>query len=267
MVYQDTGVSDITTSFTPEKTVKAEIIVKDSGIVSGVYELSVLFKLFGIGYVCKVPDGGKVRKSDKIFLLQGNSRDILIAERTALNILSRMSGISTLTRLFVDKASKANPKIRIAATRKTTPSFGFFEKKAVGLGGGDTHRLGLGDEVLIKDNHLRLFGSVREALKKAKHETSFAHKIEIEVTRPEDALEAAACGADIILLDNMTVAGVRKTVSLLEKKGLRDNVLIEASGGITFENVAEYAKTGADILSIGRLTHSAPAMDISLEIL
>jgi nicotinate-nucleotide pyrophosphorylase (carboxylating) len=267
MVYQDTGVSDITTSFTPEKTVKAEIIAKGSGVVSGIDELCVLFKLFGIGYICKIPDGGKVKKSDRILLLQGNSRDLLIAERTALNILSRMSGISTLTRQYVDKASKANPKIRIAATRKTTPSFGFFEKKAVRLGGGDTHRLGLGDEVLIKDNHLRLFGSVKEALKKARQETSFAHKIELEVTRPDEALEAAAYGADIILLDNMSVADVRKTVLLLEKKGLRGMVLIEASGGITFENVAEYAKTGADILSIGRLTHSAPALDISLEII
>lgn len=267
MVYEDAGFSDITTAFTPEKNVEAEITVKGAGVVSGLCELSALFRLFSIAFVRKAKDGDKVKKGQAVFLLKGRSCDILVVERTALNILSRMSGISTLTRQYVEKASKTNPKIRIAATRKTTPFFGFFEKKAVKIGGGDTHRLGLGDEVLIKDNHLRIFGNIERAVKTAKKETSFTHKIEVEVGRESDAVAAALNGADIIMLDNMTVAGVKKTIMALEKKGLRNKVLIEASGGISLENVSDYARTGADVLSIGRLTHSAPALDVSLEIL
>ena len=267
MIREDVGFSDITTAFTPNRKVKAEIIARDAGIVSGISELRALFRLFSIEAKCGLKDGDAVKKKQAIFSLKGNSRDILIVERTALNILSRMSGISTLTKKYVDAAANANPKIRIAATRKTTPFFGFFEKKAVAAGGGDTHRLSLQDAVLIKDNHLRLFGSVSEALKAARKETSFAHKIEIEVTSSKDAITAAENGADIVMLDNMTVAGIRQTIKKLEEKGLRNKVLIEASVGVSLENMAGYAKSGVDAISVGRLTHSAPALDMSLEIL
>jgi nicotinate-nucleotide pyrophosphorylase (carboxylating) len=267
MVSEDSGFSDITTAFTPNKKVTAEIIAKEAGIVSGIYELQVLFKYFGISSQASFIDGGRIKKGRRIFLLSGYSRDILLVERTALNILARMSGISTLTSNYVEEAKKAGSNVKIAATRKTTPTFGFFEKKAVKVGGGDTHRYGLYDEVLIKDNHLRLFKSVSEALEIAKRETSFAHKIEIEVTNLKDAIAAASSGADIILLDNMAVPEIKKTVGELAKKGLRDNVLLEASGGVTLENVRSYAATGIDVISIGRLTHSAPALDISLEII
>ncbi|MBN2250601.1 MAG: carboxylating nicotinate-nucleotide diphosphorylase [Candidatus Altiarchaeota archaeon] len=267
MVEEDLGFCDVTTSFTPEKKVSAQIVAKEAGIVSGMHELSALFRMFDIKAAPKVRDGAKIKKSQILVTLHGSSRDILVVERTALNILSRMSGISTLTRAYVDKAREANPKIKVAATRKTTPFFAYFEKKAVKNGGGDTHRLGLGDEVLIKDNHLKLFGSVPEALKAAVKETSFAHKIEIEISRVKDAVPAAASGADVIMLDNMTPEQIKKAAALLEKWGLRKKVMLEASGGITLENIREYAKTGADVLSIGRLTHSAPALDVSLKIL
>ncbi|MEA3254628.1 MAG: carboxylating nicotinate-nucleotide diphosphorylase [Candidatus Altiarchaeota archaeon] len=267
MVEEDVGFYDITTAFTPKKKVEAEITARDSGVVSGIYELQVLFNLFNIKSTSGLKDGGEIKRNQRIFSLRGNSRDILLVERTALNILSRMSGISSLTREFVNKAGKINPEIKIAATRKTTPLFGYFEKKAVKVAGGDTHRLGLGDEVLIKDNHLKLFGGVDEALRVAKRETSFTHKIEIEVNTLSDAVLAAKSGVDVVMLDNMSVGEVRKVVSALEEINLRGDVILEASGGITPRNISDYAKSDVDVVSIGALTHSAPALDFSLEIL
>ncbi len=268
MVEEDVGPCDVTTIFSPDKKVKAEIVAKEEGIISGVSELSTLFRLFSIKAQPLLSDGQKVKKKQKIFLLEGRSKDILVVERTAVNIISRMSGIATLTKKYVDKAASVNPKVRIAATRKTTPMFGFFEKKAALAGGADTHRLGLYDLVLIKDNHLRLFrDNPASALKTARRETSFSHKIEIEVKKAEDAYIAAEYGADIVMLDNMPASEVKKIVSGLEKRGLRSKVLLEVSGRIDLKNIEEYAKTGADVLSIGRITHSAPALDISLEIL
>jgi nicotinate-nucleotide pyrophosphorylase (carboxylating) len=268
MVEEDLGLYDLTTVFTPCRKVRAKIIARDLGVVCGIYELQILFNLFNIKSETPLKDGDKIRRNQEIFSLKGNSKDILTVERTALNILSKMSGVGTLTREFVGKVQGVNPKIRIAATRKTTPLFGYFEKKAVKAGGGDTHRLGLGDEVLIKDNHLRLFGDdVAKAIKTAKKETSFSHRIEIEVDNVGDALTAAKTGADIIMLDNMSVGEIKKTVSALEKEGLRGDVLLEVSGGITLENISGYAKTGVDVISTGALTHSAPALDFSLRIL
>lgn len=267
MVEEDLSFYDITTVFTPNKRVKAAIIAKDKGTVSGVYELQVLFNLFNIKSRNKVKDGDRIKKNQKIFSLIGNSRDILIVERTSLNILSRMSGITTLTKEFITKTKRINPKIRIAATRKTTPLFSYFEKKAVKVAGGDTHRLSLGDEVLIKDNHLMLFGDVENALRTAREETSFSHKIEIEVKKVKDALISAESKADIIMLDNMSIREIKKVISELEKRNLRNKVILEASGGVTLENISDYAKTKVDVISIGSLTHSAKALDFSLNIL
>lgn len=268
MVEEDNGPCDITSAFAPDKRVKAELVSKDDGIVSGMAELSTLFRLFSISARPLVKDGERIKRKQRIFSLDGRSRDILLVERTAVNVLSRMSGVSTLTARYVAEAKQANQRVRVAATRKTTPLFGFFEKAAVKAGGGDTHRLGLSDLVLIKDNHLRLFkDNVASALKAARRETSFAHKIEIEVKKAEDAVTAAEYGADIIMLDNMTISEVKKSISALEKAGLRSRVLLEVSGGISLENIAEYARTGVDVISVGRITHSAPALDMSLEIL
>ncbi len=267
MVEEDLGLYDITTEFVRDRKIRAEIIAKSKGIVSGIYELKILFRVFGIKAKEHFKDGEEITNKQKIFSLRGGCKDILTVERTALNILSRMSGITTLTNEFIVKAKKTNPLIKIAATRKTTPLFGYFEKKAVRIGGGDTHRLNLSDAVLIKDNHLKLFDGIAVAVKTAKKNTSFTHKIEIEVSNIKDAILAARNDVDIIMLDNMSVADVEKTIYELKKEGLREKVILEVSGGINLDNIQNYAATGVDVLSIGILTHSAPSMDFSLEII
>ena len=202
-----------------------------------------------------------------ILSARGPARTLLGVERTLLNLLSHMSGVATSTADLVSIANKeSRDKIRIACTRKTLPGLRYFEKRAVELGGGDTHRLRLDDAVLIKDNHLELAGSVGACVRKAKERVSFTRKVEVEVTNPDQAVEAAEAGADIVLLDNMTPKEVASSVSLLMSRGLRDRVLVETSGGIRRENLASYARTGVDVISVGAITHSAPAVDVSLEI-
>jgi len=178
-----------------------------------------------------------------------------------------MSGVATATAELVSIVTKSNKnKVRIACTRKTLPGLRYFEKRAVELGGGDTHRLRLDDAVLIKDNHLGFTDSIAGAVKTAKAKVSFTKKIEVEVTSPDQVIEAARAGADIVLLDNMSRQDVANSVASLEGKGLREKVMIEASGGITKENLASYAKTGVDVISVGAITHSAKAIDMSMEI-
>ncbi len=265
MIEEDQGDLDITTEFTPNKKVRAEIIANEEGIVSGIYELEVLFRLFDIRAKPLVRDGEKIKKEQQVFSLMGDSKDILLVERTALNILSRMSGVSTLSREFINKTKRFN--VKVAATRKTTPLFSYFEKRAVKIAGGDMHRFNLSDEVLIKDNHLRMFGDVGKAVKTAKKSTSFTKKVEIEVNNTRDAILAVKNGADIIMLDNMSVENIRETIYKLEEEGLREKVIIEVSGRINLDNVVRYAETGVDVISIGQITHSAPALDFSLRIL
>jgi nicotinate-nucleotide pyrophosphorylase (carboxylating) len=178
-----------------------------------------------------------------------------------------MSGVATATADLVSIAGKGSRgKIRIACTRKTLPGLRYFEKRAVQLGGGDTHRLRLDDAVLIKDNHLALAGSITESVRKAKGAVSFTKKVEVEVTTPDQALEAAKAGADIILLDNMTPKDLERSVAILKSENRRDQILLEASGGIRRENLASYVRTGVDVISVGAITHSAPAIDLSMEI-
>jgi len=266
MLKEDLGLCDITSSRVPNKKVRAEIVSHDSGVVSGVSEVEELFKLVDVSVVNKIPDGKSVKKNERVMLLEGMSRRILVSERTALNILSRMSGISTMTRLFVECARSVNPKVRVASTRKTTPLFRFFEKTAVEVGGGDTHRLGLSDMVLIKDNHVRLFKNVGDAVRKVKAQTSFAHKVEVEVRSMAEALSAVSAGADVVMFDNMSPKEISRVVAELGKQGVRDGVLLEASGGITLDNVRDFASTGVDVLSAGCLTSDAPSIDFSLEL-
>jgi nicotinate-nucleotide pyrophosphorylase (carboxylating) len=177
-----------------------------------------------------------------------------------------MSGVATATAELVNIVKTNRGIARIACTRKTLPGLRYFEKKAVELGGGDTHRLRLDDAVLIKDNHLELAGSITETVRRAKAKVSFTKKIEVEATNPDQAVEAALAGADIVLLDNMTPQEVKKSVSLLEAKKLRDHILVEVSGGITRENLASYAKASVDVISAGSITNSAEAIDMSLEL-
>jgi nicotinate-nucleotide pyrophosphorylase (carboxylating) len=186
-------------------------------------------------------------------------------ERTLLNVLSRMSGIATKTRSLTGALAKMGAKARIAATRKSAPGLLYFDKKAVVIGSGDPHRLHLDDMVLIKDNHLAIVGNVDVAVHKAKANASFTKKIEVEVTSVGDALIAAEAGADIVMLDNFSPQEAREAGAALRKAGF-DKVLLEVSGGITGENLLEYAKAEVDVISMGALTHSVTALDISLEI-
>jgi len=196
----------------------------------------------------------------------GRARDILSAERTVLNILMRMSGIATQTRRLVETVRRAGFNVRIAATRKTAPGLRLLDKRAVVIGGGDPHRFRLDDAVLIKDNHVRVAGGVREAIRRARSAASFSKKIEVEVQSLEEALESAECGVDILMLDNMSVEEAKRTIKALEDRGLREKVIIEVSGRIDEKNILEYAKLGPDVISVGALTHSVRAADISLEV-
>jgi nicotinate-nucleotide pyrophosphorylase (carboxylating) len=183
-----------------------------------------------------------------------------------LNLLSRMSGIATATRRLVEKLDKIKAAAKIAATRKTALGLGYFDKKAVQVGGGDPHRLRLDDMILIKDNHVAIAGSVDEAVKRAKQAASFSKKIEAEVTSVADALKAAEAGADIVMLDNFSPKQVGEAVGAFKKAGFFGKVLLEVSGGITEQNLLEYASAQVDIISMGALTHSVKAVDVSLEI-
>ena len=210
-------------------------------------------------------DGDKIAKGDILLELEGNARKILLLERTALNLLMRLSGVATVTNRIVSKVHEVNPKIRVAGTRKTAPALQKFDKLAIAIGGGDTHRNALDDMVLIKDNHIAVVGSVKEALRLAKENNSFSKKIEIEVESIDDAIIACENGADIVMLDNMSPELALNTLNALEEKDLRKDVLIEISGGITEENILDYAPLDVDIISLGSLTHATPSLNFSLD--
>ncbi len=265
---EDVGQGDITTLLTvPKGTVaEADIVVKDEGVVAGLEEVSAFLESLGFETDASVSDGSKVGEGTVIMRVVGDARTLLSAERTVLNLLTRMSGIATKARRVVEKVRDAGYETRIACTRKVAPGLLYFDKKAVMLGGGDTHRLHLDDLVLIKDNHLAIVGDIGEAVKRTRSAVSFSKKIEVEVSSRKDALEAVEAGADIVMLDNVSPEKISDTIFLLEEKGLRRRVLIETSGGINEENVIEYAATGADILSLGEITDSVKALDISLDV-
>ena len=260
MLNQDIGFEDITTRalIDADLQIKARIISKQEGVIAGAELLSSLLEEFGISTGNIKADGTHVKLDETILDMEGEARTILTMERTILNLLMRMSGIATATSQMVQKARERNPDIRVAATRKPTPGLQFWEKEAVRVGGGDA--------VLNKDNHLALVGDVELAIRKARQYASFTKKIEVEVENLQDAISAAEAGADIIMLDNMPVDEIERVLGALIEKGLRDKVLIEISGGINPDNIAEYAGTGADIVSSGYLTHSAGVLDLSLEI-
>jgi nicotinate-nucleotide pyrophosphorylase (carboxylating) len=266
---EDIGYGDITTNalIDLKRNAEGRVVCKDNAVVAGIEEALVLLELVGCQRTAAARDGDRVKAGTIILSFRGPARGLLAVERTLLNILAHMSGVATATADLVSIANKqSRGKVRIACTRKTLPGLRYFEKRAVELGGGDTHRLRLDDAVLIKDNHLELAGSVGECVRKAKEKVSFTKKVEVEVTTADQAVEAAQAGADIVMLDNMTPKEVGSSMTLLISKGLRDRVLIEASGGIRKENLASYAKTGVDVISVGAITHSAPAVDMSLEI-
>jgi nicotinate-nucleotide pyrophosphorylase (carboxylating) len=265
---EDIGQGDITTAaIVPSKlTVDAVVKAKEAGIAAGIEEAVILAESLGLKVKTEVADGEKVKNRQIIMKISGDARTILSAERTLLNLLSRMSGIATTTRKLIDKLKKANLTTKIAATRKTAPGLLYFDKKAVIIGGGDPHRLHLDDMVLLKDNHIAVAGSIENAVKRAKQNASFSKKIEVEVAKVADVVKAAQAGADIIMLDNFSPKQIEETVESLKKAGFFGKILLEASGRITAENILEYASTQVGIISLGELTHSVRAVDMSLEI-
>lgn len=267
-VEEDVGHGDITTSGVVPKgtTVEAEIIAKEKGTIAGIEEATILAESFGLKTKPLITDGQKVREKTPTMHLEGDAAALLSIERTLLNLLSRMSGIATATNLLVEKIHKAGYQTRVASTRKIAPGLACFDKKAVMIGGGDPHRWGLDDMILIKDNHIAIAGDITEAVKRVRKDVSFSKKIEAEATRIDDVLEATQSGVDIIMLDNFSPKQAKEAVRLLEKKQLRTKVLIEASGGIDEQNILEYAKAGVDTVSVGEITHSPRALDLSLEI-
>ena len=262
---EDAPFGDVTSEAVIPEDLEAEavIIAKQDGIIAGLEEAKALFEHFGIKVELKAKDGDEVKKGTVVIKLEGNARKILLVERTALNIMGRMSGIATQVRRLMEKVKAVNPNVRVAGTRKTLLKP--LDKRAILLGGGESHRFSLSDAILIKDNHLALV-PLEEAIKRAKA-FSVYKVVEVEVESLEDALKAAKAGADVIMLDNMTPEQIEEVLEALKREGLRERVKIEVSGGITEENIRDYAKLDIDVISLGALTHSVKNFDVSLEIL
>ena len=268
-ISEDIGLGDITTNALVGQTQKGtgQVICKEDALIAGIEESLILLELVGCRGKSIAKDGGSVKAGTRILSVKGPAKALLGVERTMLNLLSHMSGIATSTADLVSIASKASEgKVRVACTRKTLPGLRYYEKRAVELGGGDTHRLRLDDAILIKDNHLAFSGTIQQSIAKARAEASFTKKIEVEVMNSTQAAQAAVAGADIVLLDNMTPQEVTKSMKILTDKGLRSHLIVEASGGIRKDNIASYASTGVDVVSVGMITNSAKAIDMSMKI-
>lgn len=268
---EDIGTGDITSNLLiPEENIsKGTIVCKDSGksiIVSGLSEAKIIFGICGCEATLLVDDGAKIAKGTNVLTLEGSSRSILKGERTALNLLMRMSGISTRTNQFIEKLGELSKTVRISSTRKTVPGLRYFDKKSVVIGGGISHRVRLDQLILIKDNHIAVVGSVKRAIEKARSVYGNKRKIECEVNNFNGIVEAIKSGADIIMLDNFKPEEVKESLNRVRKLGLRDRIIIEVSGGINLSNIYEYAVAKPDVISIGSLTHSVQAIDFSLEI-
>jgi nicotinate-nucleotide pyrophosphorylase (carboxylating) len=259
---EDIGAGDITAQLTvpADAMARAAMLVKADGVLAG---LEVAGRAFGLvepsaKVTFRAKDGDRVIKGTVVATITGPARGILTAERVALNVIQRMSGTATLTRRFVDLC--AGTRARIVDTRKTTPGLRVLEKYAVRMGGGHNHRIGLYDAVLIKDNHLAAGGGVRATIERARADAPHTMRIEVECKTLEQVDEAVAAGADILLLDNMPLDMLAEGVRRVAGKALT-----EASGGVNLSTVADIARTGVDLISVGALTHSAPALDISLD--
>lgn len=264
---EDIGNGDITTSLLiPEDhESRALIIAKGNFVVAGLPFAREVFYLLDskINFNVFFNDGSKVRKGDIIADVYGKTRALLSAERVSLNILQRLSGIATLTNTYVEKVKDLSA--RIVDTRKTTPCLRFMEKYAVRMGGGSNHRFGLYDGILIKDNHIEAVGSVTGAVNAAMLGHHLA-RIEVEVENLNDLKEAIGAGADVVMLDNMSIQDMKEAVKIAKKAGTGSPPLLEASGNVSLDNVRDIAETGVDLISIGAITHSAPAADISMKI-
>ena len=257
---EDIGKGDITSNLLSKKKISVKIISRENAIVAGVSYAKEIFKLKGCNSKILKKDGSKIKPNQTIMIISGNAGSILTCERTALNLLTRMSGIATQTNNLVKKIPK---KTKLYATRKTAPGLRYFDKEAVEIGGGKKHRLTLDEMVMIKDNHIAIGDSLLSLIKKTKKKYK---KFEVEVENTSDAVLAAKEGATIIMLDNFTPAQIKKTIQTLKNQKLRNKVLLEASGGITTKNISKYGQTEVDIISVGSITNSVKGIDMSLEI-
>jgi nicotinate-nucleotide pyrophosphorylase (carboxylating) len=260
---EDIGAGDVTSKALVESQAagQAVIVAKQDGVLAGLPVAKMVFQAVDPTVVFRMlkRDGGRIKNGEKLALIQGKTKGILSAERTALNFLQRLSGIATLTSKYVEETK--GTKARILDTRKTTPGLRVLEKYAVKTGGGQNHRMGLFDMVLIKENHLKAVGGISRAIVRARSK-SRGKKIEVEVRNLNEAREAVESKPDWIMLDNMRIDQMRKAVQLI--RSASRTIKIEASGNVNLKNVRNIGLTGVDFISVGALTHSAPALDMSL---
>lgn len=260
---EDIGAGDLTTNSIVQADAVSHgyVISRESGVVAGLPLAKMVFQILdpGIEFRALVRDGDKIDRGMVLAEISGNARAILTGERLALNLLQHLSGIATRTARLVELA--AGKKSRIVDTRKTTPGLRIIEKYAVRVGGGYNHRFGLFDAVLIKDNHIKIAGGITQAVEAARRGSPHTARIEVEVEDLAGVNEALAAGADIIMLDNMTAERMREAVDLIAGRAL-----VEASGGVTEDNIRAVAEAGVDLISVGALTHSVRSLDISLDI-
>ncbi|MCY3711825.1 MAG: carboxylating nicotinate-nucleotide diphosphorylase [Gemmatimonadetes bacterium] len=269
---EDMGDGDVTTEWTlvPDTVACARFEARQSGVLSGLYPACLTFREAdpGLEFRTRLTDGDRVEPGQPIAEVRGAARSLLTGERTALNFMRHLSGIATMTRQYVDAVR--NTGARIVDTRKTTPGLRDLEKRAVVHGGGTNHRHGLFDMVLIKDNHIAAAGGIAAAVRRCRsnmEQSGRRYDIEVETSSLDQVEEAVRSGADWIMLDNMSDEEMRTAVGRIRALTAADrSIVIEASGAITLERIEEIAKTGVDVISVGALTHSAPALDISLNI-
>lgn len=266
---EDIGQGDLTSEYIVDEDSKSSssIICKSEvAVVAGLEEVRTIFDICNCKSNALVKDGDIVKNGRKVMKIKGNTRSILKAERTALNLIMRMSGIATDTKKFVDIVRTVSNDIKITGTRKTAPGLRFFDKKSIVLGGGYAHRNSLDEMILIKDNHHAVTSSIRRSILKAKLKAGKKIMIECEVSDKKSSVEAIKSGADIIMLDNFSSQEAQKTISYLKRSGLREKILVEISGGVNISNIKDYATALPDMISVGSLTHSSQSIDFSMEI-
>jgi nicotinate-nucleotide pyrophosphorylase (carboxylating) len=252
---EDVGHHDVTNQVPGETT--GRLVARERGVAAGLNAAVAVFDYLGVDASASVAEGDRIERGETVLETTGPARETLRGERVAVNVAGHASGIATKTREAVDEARAVDDGVRIAGTRKTTPGLRGVEKRAVVAGGGDTHRLDLSHMVMVKDNHVAEMG-LEGAVEHFRGRVSFATKVEVEVESPADGQRAAEAGADIVLFDNLSPDAVERGV-----ESLPEDTLAEASGGITVDDVSDYAATGVDVISMGSLTHSAPSLDYS----
>jgi nicotinate-nucleotide pyrophosphorylase (carboxylating) len=268
---EDLGSGDITSEAVIPADLYAEAEVwckgtSESIVICGLEEACIVLEICGCHTTRLLEDGGIVTGNQPVIAVEGNARAILKAERTALNLLMRMSGIATESRKYDVLLRKIGVNTVITATRKTSPGMRLLDKKAIAIGGGNPHRIGLYDKILIKDNHIAMVGNASDCVRRARKQVGKNHVIECEVRSEDELISVVLAGADIVMLDNFSLDGAKEALSKLRDLGLRNRVLVEISGGINESNFHNFAQLNPDFISVGSLTHSTKAVDFSMTV-